>query len=221
MKSSDIGAIVRIAREGKGLSQGALAKRIGVKQQSIDAIERGETTRSKFLPEIARELGIPPKDVGLPAETASTEPPQQQPLSIGDPFGPRDFPIYSAAEGGPGEILRHREAVDYWPRPVNVQQVRGAYGMYIVGESMVPEFRPGQVAIINPNLPHIGGFAYIFYGETEDGAVRASIKLLRKQTADAWHVTQHNPPSGQKHDFTMPRKTWHEAHRIVGRQDSL
>ncbi len=139
--------------------------------------------------------------------------------AVGDPYGPKEFAIYSAAEGGPGEIIRSTEPVDWWPRPIEVQQVKGAYGMYIVGESMVPEFRPGHVAVINPNLPQVGDKPYIFYAETESGVVRATIKLLRKQTGDHWHVSQHNPPPGQKGDFTLSKKLWREAHRIVGRHD--
>lgn len=138
---------------------------------------------------------------------------------VADPYGPKDFRIFTAAEGGGGEIIRSIDPVDWWPRPIEVQRVTGAYGMYIVGESMVPEFRPGQVAVINPNLPHVGEKAYIFYAETEDGTVRATVKQLRRSSGDTWYVTQHNPPEGQKHDFTLSKKLWRVAHRIVGRQD--
>jgi transcriptional regulator with XRE-family HTH domain len=78
---------------------------------------------------------------------------------------------------------------------------------------------PGQVAVVNPNLPYVGAKPYIFYAETESGTVRATVKRLRRQTGDTWHVTQHNPPAGQKHDFTLSRGLWRVAHRIVGRQD--
>lgn len=214
MDSKEIGQIIKAKREARGISQAQLGALIGVKQASIFSIESGDTQRSKFLPEIIRELGIPPEDVGLPKSTSPAGLPP-----VADPYGPRDFRIFTAAEGGAGEIIRSAEPVDWWPRPIEVQQVKGAYGMYIVGESMVPEFRPGNVAVINPNLPHVADKPYIFYAETEDGVVRATVKLLRKQTGDAWHVTQHNPPAGHKHDFTLPKKLWREAHRIVGRQD--
>jgi phage repressor protein C with HTH and peptisase S24 domain len=217
MNSKEIGEIIKAAREAKGWSQGKLGSLIGIKQASIFSIEKGETARSKHLPEIVRELGLAPESVGLPAERPQTDPlgPQQ----VADPYGPKDFEIFSAAEGGPGEILRSADPIDWWPRPIEVARVTGAYGMYIVGTSMVPEFRPGHVAVINPHLPHIAEKPYIFYGETEAGSVRATVKELRRYTADAWHVRQHNPPPGQKHDFTLPRKTWRVAHRIVGRQD--
>jgi phage repressor protein C with HTH and peptisase S24 domain len=215
MNSKEIGQIIKAAREARGLSQAQLGALIGVKQASIFSIEAGDTQRSKFLPEIIRELAIAPEDVGLPKAVA----PAAGMAPVGDPYGPRDFRIFTAAEGGAGEIIRSAEPVDWWPRPIEVQQVKGAYGMYIVGESMVPEFRPGNVAVINPHLPHVADKPYIFYAETESGVVRATVKLLRKQTGDAWHVTQHNPPPGHKHDFTLPKKLWREAHRIVGRQD--
>lgn len=215
MDSKEIGRIVRAAREAKGLSQAKLGSLIGVKQQSLDAIERGDTQRSKYLPEIARELEIPPGDLGLPREPPA--PPGMAP--IGSPYDNRDFRIFTAAEGGPGEIIRSVDPIDWWPRPIEVQHVKGAYGMYIVGDSMVPEFEPGHVAVVNPNLPHVGGKSYIFYAEDEAGQARATVKRLRRATADTWFVTQHNPPSGQKNDFTLSRRLWATAHRIVGRQD--
>lgn len=215
MEARHIGQIIKTAREKLELSQAELGRRTGVKQASIHSIETGDTQRSKFLPEIIKELGLAPEEVGLPPV-----PPPPNPLApVAGPYGPRDFEIYGAAEGGLGEIIRSADPVDWWPRPIEVQRVKGAYGMYIVGTSMEPEFEAGQVAVINPNLPHIGGKPYIFYGETEAGQVRATVKRLRKQTGDTWFVTQHNPPAGQKPDFTLPRKVWREAHRIVGRQD--
>lgn len=51
---------IRDARIAKGWSQADLAKRVGVSQVTIQQIESGKITRSKFLPDIERELGINP-----------------------------------------------------------------------------------------------------------------------------------------------------------------
>lgn len=213
-----IGENVRRLREAAGLSQDDLATAAKTTQSTIDRIEREGVANSRFLPRIAGVLRV---DLSALDESyaAGALPPAASLAPVADGYGPKDFRIFSAAEGGPGEIIRSVEPVDWWPRPIEVQQVKGAYGMYIVGESMIPEFRPGHVAVINPNLPHVSDKPYIFYAETESGVVRATVKLLRRQTGDAWHVTQHNPPAGQKHDFTLSKKLWREAHRIVGRQD--
>lgn len=215
------GEIIKEAREKRDWSQKDLADRVGISQPAIKKIEAGDTAQSKFLPKIAKilDLDLSLLDVSLEGTPPQTSGTSARLPSVGDPFGPKDFKIFSAAEGGMGEILRSVDPVDWWPRPIEVQQVKGAYGMYIVGDSMIPEFKPGHVAVINPNLPYVAGKPYIFYGETEEGVVRATIKELRRHTGDQWFVRQHNPPEGQKADFMLPRKIWRAAHRIVGRQD--
>lgn len=224
MDTHEIGSKLRYAREQKGLSQEDIADALGIGQSTIGRIENGEFKRIPGgLYQYASYVGLTVEELGLAEVGGATVhvPVARVPAlpPVADIYGAKDFPIYAAAEGGPGEILRSVEAVDWWPRPIEVQKVKGAYGMYIVGESMVPEFRPGHVAVINPNLPHIADRSYIFYAETEDGAVRATVKFLRKQTGDGWHVMQHNPPAGQKSDFVLSKKLWKVAHRIVGRQD--
>lgn len=46
---SDIGDRVRAGREALGISQAGLAQRVGTSQQTIDRIERGETTHSRYI----------------------------------------------------------------------------------------------------------------------------------------------------------------------------
>jgi transcriptional regulator with XRE-family HTH domain len=54
---SDIGARVRELREKRGWSQAELAAKLpGVKQQSIDQLEKGKVARPRFLPELAEAL---------------------------------------------------------------------------------------------------------------------------------------------------------------------
>jgi len=49
------------------------------------------------------------------------------------------------------------------------------------------------------------------------GEARATIKQLRRVTPESWLLTQHNPPAGQKHDFSLPLREWRWAHRVVGK----
>ena len=81
---------------------------------------------------------------------------------------------------------------------------------------MVPEFEPGDLAIVNPNLPPIAGVTCIFYGE-RSGSAHATIKRLRRQTSDAWLVRQWNPPEGLEADFALPRSDGPVCHRTVGK----
>lgn len=211
---TEVGTVIRAAREAKGWSQADLARATGIKQQSIDAVEKGATRRSKFLPEIVAELGIDPEAVGLPKETPTSADgwaPNSQILQPG-----RDFPIYASVEGGSGEIIRSTDPVDWYPRPAPVAHVRDAYGLYVVGESMAPEFDPGDIALVNPILPAMPGKPCIFYSERQ-GEARATIKRFLRATSGQWHVFQHNPPHGMTKEFTLSRKEWGICHRVLGK----
>src|SRR5579872_1905122 len=71
---SAIGDKIKSLREQAGLSQAALARRAGVSQPVIHALENGSQPSSKKLPQIARALGVSAVDIdpsyGLPSRPA-------------------------------------------------------------------------------------------------------------------------------------------------------
>lgn len=208
------GDLIKQEREKRGLSQADLGRRVGMSQPAIRKIEAGETRHSKFLTRIASELAIDiakldPLVTGLPPPSDFI--PEKRLMAPG-----RDFPIYAAAEGGPGQIIVSPEPVDFMPRPIPLASTARAYGLLIVGSSMEPEYRQGDTALVNPNLPVVGGEVYIFYAERE-GEARATIKHLRRQTEDKWLVLQHNPPEGAPQEFSLSRREWQWAHRVIGK----
>jgi len=213
-----IGQKIRRRREELRLSQADLGRQVGVSQATIDKIEAGHTARSRYLPLIAVKLGLPLEEIdpglaALNAAGALTGPVIPGIELVGSD---RDFPIYASAEGGSGQIVVSTEAVDYMPRPSPLAHVKGAYGLYVTGESMVPEFEPGDIAMVNPHLPLVNDVTCVFYGEKE-GSTRATIKRLMRQTPDEWHVKQWNPPEGKKPQFTLPRTEWQTCHRTLGK----
>ncbi|HUI96126.1 MAG TPA: helix-turn-helix domain-containing protein [Xanthobacteraceae bacterium] len=214
----ETGEKIRMGREARGWSQADLAKRVSISQPAINKIETGDTRHSRFLPRIAQELGLDIAELieGLtPGERPAGEPVFAEGAARFGPSG-RDFPIHASAEGGPGQIIVSSDAVDFEPRPAPFTHVRDAYGLLITGTSMEPEYRPGDTALINPNLPVIGGEVYVFYAE-KAGEARATIKHLRRAAAEKWLVSQWNPPAGQERDFALSRKDWQWAHRVIGK----
>lgn len=206
------------ARNAKRLSTTELAKLVGCSQQLISAIENGTTRSTKFLPRIALALDVPPGaldsdwgEVSAPAKSKIV--PVENPMARDIA---RDFPVYSAAMGGPGEIIRSTDPVDWIPRPAPVQHVRQAYGQIVVGTSMFPEFDEGDTALVNPQLPPLPGTTCIFYHEA-DGEARATIKRLIRIGSDAWHVRQWNPPEGESAEFQLDRRQWAIVHRVFGK----
>jgi SOS-response transcriptional repressor LexA len=53
-----LGKRLRRARKNKGLSQKALAERIGIKQQAVQRIERGDVKNSCYIVELAHALEV-------------------------------------------------------------------------------------------------------------------------------------------------------------------
>lgn len=214
MDTVHIGKMIRETRENKGLSQEEIAEVVGGGQSTIGRIEAGDWKRiPSALPAIVKMLGLSLEQ--LDPELAGLPPPGPGSL-VSNVLGDENFKVYASAEGGPGEIILSTDPIEVIPRPLVVANIREAYGIVITGTSMFPEFRHGETAIVNPLLPFQPGEVHIFYAERE-AAARASIKELRRATADNWLVTQHNPPEGKSKDFAMPRREWRWIHRVLGK----
>jgi phage repressor protein C with HTH and peptisase S24 domain len=209
------GEIIRRRRDELGWSQAKLGNRVGISQPAIRKIEAGDSRHSKFLPKIAQVLGLALADLD-PSLTGVTLPPAPETAPAARILGERDFPVHASAEGGPGQIIVSHEPVDFMARPAPLIHVRDSYGLLITGTSMEPEYRQGDTALVNPYLPVIPGEVHIFYAE-KAGEARATIKVLRRATADKWLLSQHNPPEGMSRDFSLPRKDWQWAHRVIGK----
>jgi phage repressor protein C with HTH and peptisase S24 domain len=209
------GEIIRRKREELGWSQAQLGNRVGISQPAIKKIEAGDSRHSKFLPKIAQVLAIPLSDLDL-SLTGVVAAPAPEVVPAARILGERDFPVHASAEGGPGQIIVSHDAVDFMARPAPLIHVRDSYGLLITGTSMEPEYRQGDTALVNPHLPVIQGEVYIFFAE-KAGEARATIKYLRRATADKWLLSQHNPPDGMAKDFALTRREWQWAHRVIGK----
>jgi len=204
------GEDIKRAREARGMSQSALASAVGITQPAIKKIESGQTLRSRYTIEIARFLGL--DGVDSPAQPQGYRPPPEV-------FGDRDLPVYSAAEGGPGEMVVSTDPIDIVPRPWYMREVRDGYAVLIVGDSMEPVFEPGDMAIVNPRLPAMRNKNTIFVTGEHGGAVggefRATVKRLVRWDQRSWYVRQYNEPK----EFALERREWPLALRVVGKYE--
>lgn len=132
--------------------------------------------------------------------------------------GNHDIPVFAAAEAGPGEMVISTDPIEVIPRPSYLGSVKEGYAVLVVGESMWPAFRPGDLAIINPRLPPARQSDVVLVSREAEGEFTATIKHLIRWTEKDWYLLQFNPAPGQKAEFTLSRKTWPKALRIVGKQ---
>jgi transcriptional regulator with XRE-family HTH domain len=208
---------IKSERLRRDLSQEELAKLVGITQPAVKKIEDGVTRRSRFLPRIAQVLGLNLQELVPEAAVPPALPRRSRRQA--EHKGERveiDFPIFASEERAGGEIEVKAKPVDFAVRPAPLQHVSNAYGLLIAGTTMEPEYRPGDLALINPNLAIIGGEVYVFYAQDE-GRGRATIRHLRRSTPDSWLVRLWNPARGASQDLTLARKDWKWAHRILGK----
>lgn len=214
----DTQALVRALVERFG-SEEALASRANVGQSSVNRWLHGGKIRSDNLTtlmELARD--VPAASAALAGAAGGPDAFTPRIVPGGDLVGRRDFPVYAAAQGGDGHQIVTFDAIDYVKRPAVVEHVPDAYGLYIVGESMVPAFEPGDMALVNPRLPAARDKNAVFYHvpPTSGGDVEAIVKRLMSFSERDWHLRQWNP----SRDFTEARADWPVCHRIVGKYEA-
>lgn len=93
----NIGARVKSKRDQLDLTQGQLAERVGTSQQAIEQLEGGKTKRPRYLPELARVLGVSidwlldGKDEGLKGDN----------FSLAGQYAPgKRYPVLSSVQAG-------------------------------------------------------------------------------------------------------------------------
>lgn len=234
-RMNNIAELVKQRREELGISQEKLAEAVGTSQATIDKIENQRSRQSRFLPQIFRVLQLP-----LELLTVSRAMPVIPDVIVTDDqgrvshvelkhnatgkvhgtqlVGEADLPIYSAVRGGSftDSVLVSPEAIDYVKRPEPLAKARNGYGIYVVGDSMEPAFRQGDLALVHPNLPPKPGDEVVICSLDGNGEFYAVIKQLVRVTADNWVLRQYNPQPGEPAEFSLDRKEWPTCHLVVG-----
>lgn len=202
-----------------GKSKSGLAKALGIQPSGVTAIlsvgknqkprqiKAGEVEkiRAYFADGESKAASIPEKTRDRFTPTVMT--------TVGQSG---EMPLYRFANGGKGSPILEQIPFETVHRPESLARVRDPYGVMIEGTSMVPEYRPGWVAHVDPNLIPMPGDTCVFRGEQADGSYWACIKVLRKETPTHWHVEQHNPPKGEHRTFTLKKTEYQVAHVTVG-----
>ncbi|GGF22629.1 repressor [Aliidongia dinghuensis] len=207
-------------RARAGLSMQALAERVGTTASQINKLEKGERRLTlDWMARLATALGIEAGDL-LPTTPstppAAPRPPAPTPRSEAAPGptpparDPRDLiPVRSAARGGiEQEMFLDDGPIDYIARPHSLRHVRDAYSIYMVGESMIPRFRPGQLLHINPYKPAQAGSGVVV--TKTDNAVL--IKEFVRSTEATLVLRQYNPPL----ELNYPLGEVRDLHTVVG-----
>jgi phage repressor protein C with HTH and peptisase S24 domain len=183
-------------RERAGLSMQALAARAGTSAPQINKLEKGERRLTlDWMVRLSRGLGVDLAEL-LPARAeaaaaAGPAPADPVPGSFPPPAETGGMiPMRSAARGGGEQQMFLADGpIDYIRCPPSLARVRDAYAIYMVGDSMTPRFRQGQILHVNPYKPPQPG-AGVVVTKLDDAVL---IKEFVRRGADTLHLRQYCP----------------------------
>ncbi|GHE50869.1 repressor [Camelimonas fluminis] len=158
-----------------------------------------------------------PEPVAKPVEQPPIiiRPAEMSPLVPAPDMSDQRLPVLGVGRGGDdGRFAFNGETVEYVARPPNLVGVKHAYAIYVVGESMVPRYRPGELVWVNPNKPadRYDDVVVQLHTNDPDAPPEGLIKEFRAWTPEKLHLWQYNPQG----EVVFERKLVKRVHVIVG-----
>jgi transcriptional regulator with XRE-family HTH domain len=210
------------ALDRAGVSQADLARQLRLAPSAVSRMLKGER-QMKLLEavQVAQFLRLSQDEVLRYAGAAAEAVPPMAPPRRGRP--PRatapampsaalrgePIPIRSAGRGGgEQEMFLADGPIGYTARPANLNGVRGAYAIYMVGDSMEPRYQQGWLLHVNPFKPPTRGRDVVVY-KTGDAVL---IKQFVRWEGEMLVLRQLNPQG----ELRLPRDAVAECHLIVG-----
>ncbi|MEE1952308.1 LexA family protein [Aeromonas sp. 75A] len=158
-----------------GLTQESLAKRLGINRVSISQWERGDTSpKGNNLVRLAEILGVKPEWLLFGDDAASstgTSLPGYHNVEPAVIYQGKRIPILSYVQAGNWrEMCEQATAFDG-----NVEYVVAGvelgpcgFGLWVRGDSMAPQFKEGDLVIVDPDIaPKAGDFVVASNGKEE------------------------------------------------------
>ena len=214
------------ALDRAGVSQADLARHLRLAPSAVSRMLKGER-QMKLLEavQVSAFLGVPQDEVLQHAGASLDAPPRGTAAAVtGSPRRGRPprtgvppiaasrgdpIPIRSAGRGGGDQQMFLSDGpIGYTARPANLNGVRGAYAIYMVGDSMEPRYEQGWLLHVNPFKPPTRGRDVIVY-KTDQAVL---IKQFVRWEPEALLLRQLNPPQ----ELRVPRDDVAEAHLVVG-----
>jgi phage repressor protein C with HTH and peptisase S24 domain len=207
------------ALDRAGASQADLARHLRLAPSAISRMLKGDR-QMKLLEavQVAAFLGVTQDEVlrhagdggGAPrSEPGRRGRPPRPPSAAPVPLRPEPIPIRSAGRGGGDqEMFLEDGPIGYTPRPANLGGVRGAYAIYMVGDSMEPRYEQGWLLHVNPFKPPTRGRDVVVY-KTGQAVL---IKQFVRWEADTLVLRQLNPAE----ELRIARAEVIECHLVVG-----
>jgi phage repressor protein C with HTH and peptisase S24 domain len=213
------GQRLRERRKALGLDVSELAQAIGVSQPAVSQWEIGVTAPSrKKVGKLAQILRVPVSWLVTDEDAlqAATQP--AAPTTIA--ALPIDVPVLGVAVGGSdGDFRLNGQVVDYVRRPPGIASLKNVYGLWLVGDSMSPWNKDGDLIYVSPARPPVmGDHVVVQLQDTADGEPGlAMVKLLIGKTPTQLKLGQYNPTR----EFNLALTKVKSVHKVLSLRELL
>ena len=214
------GQRIRERRKALGLDISELAEKLGVSQPAVSQWEIGQTAPSRQkiakLADILRVsiTSLISDDEQL-LQNVNNQAQSTQLASL-----PADVPVFGVAVGGSeGDFRFNGQVVDYVRRPPGISNLRNVYALWILGDSMSPWNKNGDLIYVSPAKPPAAGdYVVIQLDDADDGDPgTAMVKLLVGKTPTQLKLAQHNP----QREFNLPLAKIKSIHKVLSLRELL
>ncbi|SMF81626.1 Phage repressor protein C, contains Cro/C1-type HTH and peptisase s24 domains [Azospirillum oryzae] len=215
---------MRELRQAAGLSQEKLAELAGTSQPQINKLETGQRKMTvDWAVKLARPLGVEPAlllGLDMPAAPPAAPRPTRPALApllrtapVPQAQAAASMPVRAAARGGVDqEMFLEDGPIDWIARPDYLKNARDPYAMYVVGESMMPRFRPAQLLHVNPHKPPAPGAGVVVVKRNK----AVLVKEFVRRSPDAVVLREYRPAD---REFAVALEDLDTLHTVVGLQE--
>jgi phage repressor protein C with HTH and peptisase S24 domain len=215
-----LGIRIRELRKAKGMTMVEVAAAIGVSQPAISQWESGIAPPGReSLVELGKLWHVP---VGVLMGDQEVKASGKKGAAPAMPAGimPSDVPVHGTAVGGSGGDFRFNgQVVDYVRRPPGITHMRNVYALWVVGDSMSPWNKDGDLVYVSPARPAApGDYVVVQMNDLADGEPGlAMVKQLVGRTPTQLKLGQFNPEK----EFTVALAKVKAVHRVLTLRELL
>lgn len=224
-QSTWVTAEVRALYERSRLSLDQFARKIGyARASSVQRYMNAEEYKRRYLNRDLVDnmlelvgLGDPPIEAADVLKLAGPEFVAKTPpnAAVGSPYSLRSskIPVYGQAVGGSdGRFVMNGEKLDEVLAPPILNDVSGAYAVYVYGDSMEPRYYDGEVVYVDPRRrPRKGEFLVAQIQSGDGGPPLAFVKRFVRWTDKVLILEQFNPTE----ELSFPSEDVVSVHLIV------
>ncbi|WP_313194629.1 S24 family peptidase [Shinella zoogloeoides] len=203
--------------EELGLTLEAVSLKAGLDRSYLRKLldRPGASPKGETMNKLAFALDVPPAwflDVKAPSAISDVSPANVQPPERN--AMPNDVPVLGTAAGSHlrGAFQLSTDPIDWVRRPQGLMGAKDVYSVFVEGNSMEPQYFPGDLIFVHPHRPpRIGDAVIVQCQNGSEDHVEATLGIMHKRTAEMLIIRKHNPSA----EVSLKRDRIISLHKVL------